>query len=258
MWRAPAWRTTAVAISPIGTGPRDQHVLAEDREGERGVDRVAERVEDRGDLLVDARPVVPDVGHRQGDVLGERAVPPDAEADGVRAQVPPAREAVAAAAADDVALAADEVAGVEVHDVAADLDDLADELVADDQRRMDGLRRPGVPRLDVQVRPADPRLVDADQDVVDPDRRLRDLAQDEPRSRLGLDQGQHGRPVSSGWRRPPGSRSGSRTGSRSGSSAGLPDGLADGLALDPGLGLGLGRTQPGGVSSGLSCSPHCW
>ena len=43
----------------------DQHVLAQDREGERGVDRVAERVEDRRDLLVDARPVVPDVGHRQ-------------------------------------------------------------------------------------------------------------------------------------------------------------------------------------------------
>ena len=39
-----------------GPGTRDQDVLAQDREGERGVDRVAERVEDRGDLLVDARP----------------------------------------------------------------------------------------------------------------------------------------------------------------------------------------------------------
>ena len=48
------------------SGAGDQHVLAEDREGERRVDRVAERVEDRGDLVVDARPVVPDVGHRAG------------------------------------------------------------------------------------------------------------------------------------------------------------------------------------------------
>ena len=75
---------------------RDQHVLAEDRERERGVHGVPERVEDRGDVLVDARPVVPDVGHRQGDVLGERAVPVHAEADRVRAQVAPAGEAVAA------------------------------------------------------------------------------------------------------------------------------------------------------------------
>ena len=63
---------------PDRPGADDQHVLAEDREGERGVDRVAERVEDRGDLLVDARPVVPDVGHRQDDLLGEGAVALDA------------------------------------------------------------------------------------------------------------------------------------------------------------------------------------
>ncbi len=36
-------------------GAGDQHVLAEDRERERGVDRVAERVEDRGHVVVDAR-----------------------------------------------------------------------------------------------------------------------------------------------------------------------------------------------------------
>ena len=69
------------------------------------------------------------------DVLGERPVTPDAEADRVGAQVAPAGQAVAAAAADDVALARDEVARAEVGDVGADLDDLADELVADDQRR---------------------------------------------------------------------------------------------------------------------------
>ena len=57
--------------------------------------------------------------------------PVDADALGVRAQVAPAGQAVAAAAADDVALAADDVARREVLDVRADLDDLADELVPD-------------------------------------------------------------------------------------------------------------------------------
>ena len=117
-WRAPAWRTTGIAMSPIGPGAGDEDVLAEDLERERRVDRVPERVEDRRDLLVDARPVVPDVGHRQGDVLREGAVPAHAEPDGVRAEVALAGHAVPAPAAGHVALAADEVARVEVADVA--------------------------------------------------------------------------------------------------------------------------------------------
>ena len=98
------------------------------------MDRVAERVEDRGDLLVDTRPVVPDVGHRQDDVLGERAVAPDAETDRVGAQVPATGQAMAAAAADDVALAARRGRRARSRStLLADLDDLADELVADDR-----------------------------------------------------------------------------------------------------------------------------
>src|SRR5438046_4256971 len=92
----------------------------------RRVDAVAERVEDRPDLLVDARPVMPDVRHREDDVLSERAVATDAQADRVRAEVPPSGEAVPAAAADDVALAAHEVTGMEVRDVRADLFDRPD------------------------------------------------------------------------------------------------------------------------------------
>ncbi len=122
---------------PDRSGADDEHVLAQDREGEGRVDGVAERVEDRGDLLVDPRPVVPDVRHRQHDLLGERAVASNAQPDRVGAEVPAAGEAMAAAAADDVAFAAHDVARVEVGDVAADLDDLADELMADDERRLD-------------------------------------------------------------------------------------------------------------------------
>ena len=173
-------------------GAGDQHVLAEHVEGERGVDGVPERVEDRGDLLVDARPVVPDVRHRQRDELGERARPVDAEADRVRAEVAPPGHAVAAAAADDVALAADEVADGEVAHVRAERDDLADELVPDDHRHGDRLRRPVVPLVDVEVGAADARLVHPDQDVVDPDLGLGDVLEPEPLGRLGLDECAHG------------------------------------------------------------------
>ena len=70
---------------------------------------VAERIEDRRDVEVDPRVVVPDVGHRQGDVLGERTRPIDADARGLGAQMAPARHAVAAPSAHDVPLAADPV-----------------------------------------------------------------------------------------------------------------------------------------------------
>ena len=149
------------------TGAADEHVLPEDREDQGRVDGVAERVEDRRDLGVDAWPVVPDVGHRQDDVFGEGAVPADAEPDRAGAEVAAAGQAVPAAAADDVALTRHQVARLEVVDVAADLDDLADELVADDQRRDDRAAGPRVPRLDMQVRAADAGAVHADQHVVD-------------------------------------------------------------------------------------------
>src|SRR3954470_17069270 len=77
-------------------------------------------------------------------------------------------EAVAAAATRHVALAADDLPGLEVGDVAADLDDLADELVTDDERRLDRPRRPRIPRLDVEIGAADAGLADPDQHVVDP------------------------------------------------------------------------------------------
>ena len=44
-------------------GAGDQHVLAEHVPLQRGVDGVAERIEDRGDVEIDAVGVVPDIGH---------------------------------------------------------------------------------------------------------------------------------------------------------------------------------------------------
>jgi hypothetical protein len=78
-------------------------------------------------------------------------------------------EAVAAAAADDVAFAADDLAGEEVVDVGADLDDFADELMPHGHRHGDGLLGPGIPFVDVQVGAADAGLADLDEDVVDAD-----------------------------------------------------------------------------------------
>ena len=83
--------------------------------------------------------------------------------------------------------------GCEVGDVAAELEDLADELVADDERRPDRLLAPTDPSLDVEVRAADAGLADADPDVVDAHRRLRHVAQLEAGAGLGLHERAHRR-----------------------------------------------------------------
>ena len=143
----------------------DQNVFGHQAVLRGGVDRVAERVENRCDVEVDLREVRPQVARGHDDVLGERAVTVDSDADGVGAQRPPAGQAVAAAAARDVAFRADDLAWVDRRHVFAELDDLTDELVADDQRRLDRVLRPLVPRVDVKVGAADSGAENTDQDL---------------------------------------------------------------------------------------------
>src|SRR5262249_32893283 len=111
----------------------------------------------------------------------------------------PAGEAVATVATDDVALAADDVARVEIADVGTDLDDAADELVPDHHRYGDRLLRPGVPLVDVQVGTADAGGEHLDQDVSDAARRYRLLVEPQSRLRPLLDQGLHGGHACSLW-----------------------------------------------------------
>src|SRR6185295_11242578 len=87
--------------------------------------------------------------------------------------------AVAAEAARDVTLARDAVADREAAHFLADLDDLADVLVADVHRHRNRLLRPLVPLPDVDIRATDRRLLDADHDVVVADFRLVHLRQRE-------------------------------------------------------------------------------
>ena len=158
---------------PDRAGPGDQDVFAQHVELEGRVDGVAERVEDRLHVARDIRVMGPDVGHRQRQVLGERAGPVDADPLRVLAQVPAPRQAVAAPAADHVALAADDFADVEILDIGAGLDDLAHELVADHHRHRNRLLRPGIPDFDMNVSTANPGAQHLDEDVVDPDPRAR-------------------------------------------------------------------------------------
>src|SRR5262249_4446604 len=94
----------------------------------------------------------------------------------------PPRQAVAAAAAGYVALAAHDVAGPVIHDVRADLHDPADEFVPDGHRHRNRFPRPLVPLIDVDIGAADPGPQHLNQHVVNADPRHLDVF--EPESRL--------------------------------------------------------------------------
>jgi hypothetical protein len=162
---------------PDRAGAGDQHVLAEDGERERVCTALPNGSKMRR-YRRESRIVMPDVGHRQHDVLGERARAVDADAERLGAQVAPAGQTVAAAAAHQVSFAADDVAGEKVSHVGRRRR-FPDELVPDHHRHGDGLARPVVPFPDVQVGAADRRPVDANQHVVDADHRFRDVLEPE-------------------------------------------------------------------------------
>ncbi len=128
---------------------------------------------------------------RNADKLAERAGTVDADAERVAAQMPPARPAVAALAANDMAFARDALADMVLGDRRADLGDLAAEFMADDHRHGNSLLRPLVPVPDVNVRTADGGFLHPDQHVVRADLRHRHVFHPETHFGLGLDEGFH-------------------------------------------------------------------
>src|SRR5207249_7774516 len=156
-----------------------------------GVDRVAERVEDRGDVEVDLAEMWPEIARGHDDVLGECAVALHPDADGVGAEGAPPGHAVPAAPAHDVTLRADDLAGVHRGHVLAELDHLAHELVPDDQAGLDRVLGPLVPGVDVQVRAADAGAEDADEHLTRPWLRFWYVLEPEAWFPLRLDQRLH-------------------------------------------------------------------
>ena len=149
-----------------------EYVFADERKRERRVYRIAERVEDRPELGRDLARVHPHVAGRQREVLGERAVAMQTETEGANAHLATAGATVAAGAADDVPLARDAVADFHVAHLRTDLDDLAVELVAGNQRCAERVRRPVVPVQNVQVGAADAGSQHANNDFIRPTRRV--------------------------------------------------------------------------------------
>ena len=169
------------------SGAGDQDILPEQIEGERRVRRVSERIETGEIVGGNPRIAVPDVRDRNAEVFGERALAVDADPACRVAEMAASGKAVAAAAADDVSLSADQFADLHVVHVASERRDTPDELVSNHHRRMDRLLRPFIPVVDMHIRAADRRLFNFDENIVDSVFRDGDFSERQPRTGLFLD-----------------------------------------------------------------------
>jgi hypothetical protein len=85
----------------------------------------------------------------------------------VRTEMAPARKTVPASAANDMPLAARQVAHLKIRDVRSDRDNLAHEFVPDDERNRNRGSGPQVPFIDMEIRSANTRIERANLHVID-------------------------------------------------------------------------------------------
>ena len=138
----------------------DQHVLAHQIKAQRRVHRIAQRIEDRADVVGNLVRQQHHVESGQLEILGKGPlfVYPDAPRRGIEVEL--ARPALPRLLADQMPLARAALADLQPFDVAAQLHDLAGEFMAGDQPYRHGPGGPGVPVPDMDIGAADPGLVD--------------------------------------------------------------------------------------------------
>ncbi len=134
---------------------------------------------------------VPDIGHRDAEIFGKGPRPVYADTAGFHAEVPPACQAVATVTADKMSFAGNNITGLEIMHISANLLHPSDKLMTDVHGHGNRLFRPFIPVIDVHIGTADCCFVYLYQDIVVANLGYRNLTQPETRLRLGLDQCLH-------------------------------------------------------------------
>ena len=87
---------------------------------------VTKGIENGSDFAIDLRIVPPDIAHRKGNIFGKSSRPVYAYALRICAQMPAARQTIAAAAAYYMTLAADDLTRMKIVYICADINNFAD------------------------------------------------------------------------------------------------------------------------------------
>ncbi len=177
--------------APNGTGTGNQHVFAQHIKGEGRVGRIAQRVKAGENIGGNIRIAMPDIGDRNRQIFGKGTGSVHPDAAGIHAEMPPAGQAVPAMTANQMPLAGNNIAYLRVVNIAADFSHFSHKLVAHVHRNRDCFLSPGIPIVNVDIRSANGRFMNLDQDIVDADLRNRHLFQPDTRLRSGFYQGFH-------------------------------------------------------------------
>jgi hypothetical protein len=151
-----------------GSSTSHQDVLAQNRERERRVHGVAERVENGGDVDVKVGAMAPDVSCRDDNEFGESAIAVHTHTLGVRAELAAPSATVATPATHDVAFNTDQVTDIDAVHSWTDGFHVTGDLVSEDNRWCHHRLRRRVPGSNVQVRSADAGARHSDQDLATP------------------------------------------------------------------------------------------
>ena len=133
----------------------DEDVLADEIESQSGVDGIAKRIEAGKDIQRNGRIGVPCISRGNGDEFGPGTGAINADALRVRTKMTTAGETIPAMSAGDVAFPDDEVAFGKSAHICSHRCDLTDKFVADCHRHGNGLLRPIIPIINVNISAAD-------------------------------------------------------------------------------------------------------
>ena len=160
--------------------PGDQHVLAHQIEPQRRVHRIAQRIENRPDLVIDLIRQGHHVERRQPQIFGEspRLVDPDPPRRRVEMELP--RPDLPRQLADQMPLARTALPDLQPLHQRPLGDDLPGKLMPGHQPHRHRPRRPVVPVPDMDVGAADPGLLHLDQHILRPDLRHRPSSHHKP------------------------------------------------------------------------------
>src|SRR6187399_689016 len=112
--------------------------------------------------------------------------------------MPSAGKTVSAASTNHMAFTGDQLSRLKVIDVRTHRHDFADELMANRHRDRNGLLRPFVPVVDVNIRTADSGPENTDKDVIDSDFRFGNILEPETGLRVRFNECLHfrdGKPI---------------------------------------------------------------
>jgi hypothetical protein len=130
------------------------------------MNRIAERIEDRGYFVGDLGWKAPQIAGGKRHVFRKRSVTTAANANCVMTQVPLTSATITTKSARDMAFAGHSVTDLITVNALPDRDDLASEFVTQNARRTNIALRPIIPFVDMQIGTADSGFGDAYQNFI--------------------------------------------------------------------------------------------